>query len=327
MAHSPIRIVAVSSVAVGTVVALVAAAIAFAPHNQATTAPLVRAADVHTVTPTTAWPTRSRTQQAGTADLRAGVTDPDTVCSYRTTTIACHDPNLGWWNSTDSCYWNVVTPQPPADSLLWLGNLPANGDLYTRTCETQQGLGLGVLGTDVAFSSDAPPGYNGLAGVKDELLGLQAIVSLGLLPPSVHTAPSATGIGLVGMPVWMWQDSGLFTLGPLNLTIGVTLLGLSVGVGIKALGAQIDYYMGDGNDVVCHGLGTTYTATSGRSASPTCGYVYSQPSTTQPGGHYTVTAAATWNVSWTIGPDTGSITIVRATTVPITIDELQVVNQ
>ena len=42
---------------------------------------------------------------------------------------------------------------------------------------------------------------------------------------------------------------------------------------------------------------------------------------------YTVTAAATWNVTWRIGIDTGSLTIVRATTVPLTIDELQVVNQ
>ncbi len=253
---------------------------------------------------------------------RDGILGSSTTCSYRTTTIACNDPALGWWNSTDSCYWNLISPQPPAGSPLWLGNLPADGSLYNRTCETDGGLGIGVLGNSVAFSSDPPPGYKGIAGTVAQLLALQAIVSLGILGPIVGTAPAAGGHGLVGLPVWMWQTPTLLTWGPIGLGLGLGPLG----VGVNALGAKVDWYMGDGSDVVC-GIGTAYAKADGRTTSPTCGYVYPAPSSTQPGGVYTVTAAATWNVTWQVGLVSGSLTIVRATTIPLTIDELQVVNQ
>ena len=100
-------------------------------------------------------PTFSRAHAV--AAYRDGILGSSTTCSYRATTIACNDPALGWWNRTDSCYWNLVSPQPPAGSPLWLGNLPADGDLYHRTCETDGGLGIGVLGTSVAFARTPRP--------------------------------------------------------------------------------------------------------------------------------------------------------------------------
>jgi len=255
---------------------------------------------------------------------RYGVTtDTGTVCAYHGVTIACDDPNLGWWNSTDGCYWNIVTPQPPASSPLWVGNLPGNGDLYTRTCETAQGLGVGVLGTNIAFSSVKPPGYDGQTGPVTAMLALQALLSTSLLGPVVHTAPAATGVGLVGLPVWMWQDATPLTWGPVDPPLTGSV---SAGVRVHALGARVDWYMGDGTDVACK-LGTPYPGAPGQTTSPTCGHTYLRSSASQPDGTYHVYAAATWNVSWTVAGASGALTIVRYTPLSLRIEQLQVVNE
>jgi hypothetical protein len=271
-----------------------------------------------TASPTVVTSSAAPIRHPGAHDVPGG----GTTCSYHGTVIACSDPSYGYWNSTDGCYWNLLVPQPPAGSPLWLGNAPSAGKLYHRTCFTDGGLGVGVLGNAIGFSSMPPPGYDGLAGDVGELLALKVILSLDILGPIISTAPSAGGSGLVGLPVWMWQTPTLLTWGPLS--VGVSAL--SLGVGLTLLGAQVDWFMGDGHDVICQ-IGTPYSTHTGPRTSPDCGYVYTRPSTDQPGGHYTVTAAATWNITWQLGAETGAITIVRATTTPITIHELQVVNQ
>ncbi|HEY1488171.1 MAG TPA: hypothetical protein VGF84_18835, partial [Micromonosporaceae bacterium] len=168
--------------------------------------------------------------------------------------------------------------------------------------------------------------------------------------------------------VWLWQYPTILTWGPLqaglaNIGAG-NLLGVAipgVGVGLDALGARIDYYMGDGPNggsvVTCYNLGTQFPPLAktlppgtsplntllgallsllnplfpqpkpppvpkGTTVSPNCGYRYAKP------GTYTVTAAATWNVNYSLPLGVkGTISIVRYTTFQLKIDELQVVVQ
>jgi hypothetical protein len=49
-----------------------------------------------------ALPTILPTLVLPTTILPTGASTSATTCSYRGTTIACNDPALGWWNSTDS---------------------------------------------------------------------------------------------------------------------------------------------------------------------------------------------------------------------------------
>lgn len=280
------------------------------PQIKGPTLPLVRAADMHRGITT-------ETAPRGAAEALAG----GGTCTYKGTSIACYDPSLGWWDSENSCYWSAITPPPPAGDPLWLGLPTSSGTLYNETCETPDGLGVGVLGNAVGLSSNPPPGYGGLAGTVNQLLALQAVVSLGILGPDVRTAPPAGGEGLVGLPVWLWSNGGLLTWGPLIVNLPLLLLT----VNITALGKKIDWYMGDGGHVTCTTLGTKYTGAADQVTSPDCGYVFTRPN--KPGQHYTITAVSTWVVSWTIGPDTGTVSIVRSTTTTLRIDELQVVNQ
>jgi hypothetical protein len=255
----------------------------------------------------------------------------------------------------------MITPQPPPGDPLWLklGKSPSDGQLYNTTCENNPVVAAGVPGTMVELASQSPPGYGGQQGPPAQIAAFNLIVATNLiLPPEVHTAPFDTArrpasVGLVGLPVWMWQNPQIVaTWGPINPTVLVgplNLLGIPIpalGVTVNALGQRIDWYMGDGTDVVCNGLSAPYPAPppppppgspppppppspppTGPISSPDCGYQYSQPSTNQPGGVYTVTAAATWNVTWHAGITSGSLTIIRYTTLQLKISELQVVNQ
>jgi hypothetical protein len=259
------------------------------------------------------------------------------TCTYQGNSIPCYDPAYGYWDSDNNCYWAPVTPVPPRSDPVWLG-ITDPGSLYNETCETPDGLGLGVLGTAIGFSSDPPPGSPNpnLVDAANQLLALQAVVSLGILGPTVKTAPPSGGEDLIGLPVWMWSTGtsllgiplGLLSFNSLTVNIGLPSLGLglpAVGVGLTVLGKKIDWYMGDGHKVTCPTLGTAYSATAGPVTSPNCGYRYTKAN--QPGKHYTITAVSTWYVSWAIGVAKGSLTIIRSTTTTLAIDELQVVNQ
>jgi hypothetical protein len=147
--------------------------------------------------------------------------------------------------------------------------------------------------------------------------------------PKVFTAPQTseqTGrtdtFGLVGMPVWMWTEqleggSATATAGPFTVTATAAL-------------ARVSYDMGDGKTVTCTPnasgvVGTPYQEAYGVKPSPTCGYAgYQKTSRNEGGNAYTVTATATWNVTWT-GADTGSTTLTTEDSGTLPIGEAQAV--
>ena len=167
------------------------------------------------------------------------------------------------------------------------------------------------------------PGAARPAGVQPVVVtvtpGEVAQMAVSQLEPGVPTIHSSMGtdeatgrvgtetFGLVGMPVWFWTENlqggtATATAGPFTVTAVAEL-------------DHVSYDMGDGHVVNCFPLsngviGTPYVdGVNGIEPSPTCGYEgYQKTSRKQPGMKYTITATATWDVTWT-GADTGATTL------------------
>ena len=120
----------------------------------------------------------------------------------------------------------------------------------------------------------------------------------------------------VGYPYWLWAD------GTTSAQSAKTVDGLSVS--LKASVTSMSFDMGDGTTRNCNGTGTPWRRgmTAG-ATSPTCGYVYQQPSL--PRGKYTVTAISHWTVNWTAGGEAGVIRVDRRSSIQVPVGELQAV--
>lgn len=238
-----------------------------------------------------------------------------TVCKVSGTgeTVPCYDPAWGWWSSADDCYYKEVVPPPPATVPQWDGHYP-DGSIYAAMCPASGGTGGGWT-----WFADPPDGYGGAAPTPG-VLAQQAVDTMRLSGPTIGMAPTEGKTGLVGLPVWLWTEVSATTWGPTSATASVP--GLSVTATARA--KRIVWDMGDGHAVTCTGPGTPYTMSKGDAQSPTCGYVYTRSSASQPDHVYTVTATTTWAVNWSGGGQSGALTVTRSSTALVRIGELQV---
>jgi len=237
-------------------------------------------------------------------------------CTSNGVVVPCWQAGWGYLNPADGCYYILESPQPAAGDPAWEGHQPGDGAVYRQRCF---GDTVGFL----VWRADPPPGTPG--GLTPAQLAARAIKALPMRPAQIGISPNPAGVGLVGLPVWMWTAVTPQTWGPITATASVP--GLSVTA--RAQATKITWDMGDHHSVTCANPGTPYDkAKHGASKSPTCGYDrYEESSRTQPGGRYTITATTTWHVDWWVvgGGATGSETVTREATTSIRIDELQVV--
>jgi hypothetical protein len=232
--------------------------------------------------------------------------------------VACIDPSYGWFSTVHGgCYIKPASPQPPAGHPDWGGNDPADGIIYAAACFALEGVdGLPYASLPVNIFLSAADGF-----IPD--LVEQAIARLQLDGPDIHIAPDPSGVGLVGLPVWMWTPETDTTWGPQDDSL--TALGHTVSV--TASGQQIRWNMGDGTEVLCGAPGTEYQPEFGAESSPTCGHAYEHPSRTRPGGRYAVTATTEWHIDWQIEGTaiSGTEIRIRESSTSVRINELQVV--
>jgi hypothetical protein len=157
-------------------------------------------------------------------------------------------------------------------------------------------------------------------------LAVQAEGELVLRAPTITMAPVNNGSGLVGMPVWLAIATTNNQYWGQQTTPPVTVPGLSLTA--TATAQSVTWDMGDGHTVTCLNPGKAYDSSDAGSASPLCGYTYTQPSGGNQGGMYKVTATATWQVTWAASDgQTGTLppqTLASSSTIKI--GELQVVN-
>ncbi|WP_448060649.1 hypothetical protein [Cellulomonas hominis] len=227
--------------------------------------------------------------------------------------IPCSHDVWGWFNGSDDCYYVLADPQPPAGELVWEGNYP-DGAVYLVTC--LDGVSPGTSG-GWTWLPTPPPGYGGITVTPAELAA-RAVDQMRLAGPAIGTTVAADRTGLVGVPVWLWTDVSPTTWGPNSATASVP--GLSVTATAQV--SKIVWDMGDGSTVVCPNAGTPWF--EGGIESPTCDHVFEAPSADQPNDAYTVTATSTWDVTWTGGGTSGSLTVTRTSSTTVRIGELQV---
>jgi hypothetical protein len=172
---------------------------------------------------------------------------------------------------------------------------------------------------------DAPaaPGAAVLAVPVEELVQ-RAIDELVLDPPEPRF--SAAGTGYVGVPIWMWIESGAAAAGP------VTATATAGGASVTATGrlSAVEWSMGPlGETVRCAGPGTPWTGQGG--TSPDCGYVYelrSLPERTGGSGSWSVVATSVWTVTWSGTsadvPVEGTETVLVSAEAALPVGEVQV---
>jgi len=139
--------------------------------------------------------------------------------------------------------------------------------------------------------------------------------TLVIVMPEPRTSPPMAARQLVAIPVWLWMDpaewhavSASASAGPVTATVTATPT--------KAV-----WEMGDGATVVCDGPGAPYSP--GRT--PPCSHTYRDPSTSRPGGAYTVRVTVTWSVTWTsnTGPAGTQDAIELTTSFPLVVSQAQ----
>jgi hypothetical protein len=232
--------------------------------------------------------------------------------------VPCVDPVLGWFtNARGGCYIRPAIPQPPAGDPAWQGHDPTGGLVYVARCfaiEGVDGMPYVQLPTMLFF-----PAGEGLVGDLVE----RAIALLPLRGADIHLAPDPSGVGLVGLPVWMWTPVTESTWGP--ATASLTALGITVSVAANA--ERITWAMGDGQEVHCDQPGIPYQPEYGADRSPTCGHVYQRPSRSLPDGRFPVTATTQWRIEWQIEGTVigGTVPATRQSSTSVRINELQVV--
>lgn len=160
--------------------------------------------------------------------------------------------------------------------------------------------------------------------VPVEELVQRAIDELVLDPPEPRF--SASDIGFVGVPIWMWIESGAAATGP------VTATATAGGASVTATGrlSAVEWSMGPpGETVRCAGPGTPWTGQGGRS--PDCGYVYelrSLPERTGGTGSWSVVATSVWTVTWSGAsaglPVEGTETVLVSADAALPVGEVQV---
>lgn len=238
------------------------------------------------------------------------------ACVHPTTGVVfpCYRESWGWFSNLDGCYYLARDPQPPADHQSWQGRYP-DGLIYVVTCPTP----LGGPGTNGGWTwLPSPPDGYGDASITPGELAAQAVDRMALTGPAIHITVPANGLGLVGVPVWLWTEVTPTTWGPNSATASVPGLAITA----TAQATSITWDMGDGTTVTCSSAGTPYV--TGAIHSPTCEHVYTATSAGQPDDAFTITGTTTWEVTWAGGGTAGSLTVTRTAFTTVRIGEMQV---
>ncbi|MET8624154.1 hypothetical protein ABZW30_10440 [Kitasatospora sp. NPDC004669] len=236
------------------------------------------------------------------------------VCSYHSVSWACYDPERGYFNDGDGCYYRPLDKQPAEGDSAWEGHKPSEGSVYSQVCPQTNG-GQGGLAT--VFQANAA----GAKQVIDPVVQGKLIAGRMAFPaPVAGVAPKDTAV--VKAPVWLWADGMAAPhADPLVLP------GVSVTVTARLDGMTWEF--GPGMSVDCATAGTPYDPKYGAATSPDCGYEFSVGSGTRQGGVFTGTVTAHWQAHVVItGPNaqTFDLPMPRATDFTLKVAEVQVLN-
>jgi hypothetical protein len=164
-------------------------------------------------------------------------------------------------------------------------------------------LGAAELNRDglawVPSAATPPAGVPLNPAVDPALVAQQAENSMRLPSPQIETNPTTRAV--VNLPTWLWLDQGTWNPDSVTASVG------TVTATATATPEQVQWTMGDGGSVVCHGPGTPYQpSVPAESQATNCSYTYGRSSAGEPSptgdpndAGFPVTATITWGVTWT----------------------------
>jgi hypothetical protein len=120
----------------------------------------------------------------------------------------------------------------------------------------------------------------------------QVYAEVPLALPVPHTSPPVDADQLVGFPVWMWVDDGVWR----SFDAHASVAGITVTVVAQPKSLRWD--MGDGTVVSCAGPGTAWVSGSDGDQRSDCSHIYQYVSAHEPDGRYHASVTVTWSVGW-----------------------------
>lgn len=149
------------------------------------------------------------------------------------------------------------------------------------------------------------------------VLGAEAVAQLTLpaAEPLVGPDPSLNKWQMVavGYPIWLWTE------GVTQLTTSASVRGYTVT--LVATRASVQFNMGDGTTLYCTSTAHWTRSVVPNTPSPNCGHVYKNKPTQ--GTTYRVAALATWNVTWSVMGESGTIPVTKGNARQLEVGELQ----
>jgi len=199
---------------------------------------------------------------------------------------------------------NVITSQPGDQNPITLMPLPPNSELVVISCNGN------YLTTEIVQAGQPPAGATA-PPVTGADLARQAFASFQAPIPNPEFSPTTS---VVGVQTWLWLQGGWSSR---SATAAVP--GLSATV--TAQPTSVAWNMGDGHQTVCQGPGKAWNPNE-PNATTDCSYTYAAA------GRFTVTVTVTFRTTWSASDGTtGQLGVITGrTTVPITVDEIQAVN-
>ena len=199
---------------------------------------------------------------------------------------------------------SVITSQPGDQNPITLMPLPPNSELVVISCN-------GNYLTTAIVQAGQPPAGASVPRVTGADLARQAFASFQAPIPAVEFSPTTS---VVGVQTWLWLQGGWS-----SRSATASVPGLSATV--TAQPTNVVWNMGDGQQTVCPGPGKAWDPNQ-PNATTDCSYTYPAA------GRFTVTVTVNFRTTWSASDGTtGQLgTITGRTTVPITVDEIQAVN-
>ncbi len=150
------------------------------------------------------------------------------------------------------------------------------------------------------------------------VLGTEAVTHLKLPTaiPTIGPDPAANewNMAVVGYPIWLSVE------GSSAMNTSASVRGYTVTLAARR--TDITFSMGDGGSVSCTTTTPYATAGSPGQESPDCGYRYQKAS--KP-GQYRVVATSTWDITWSVLGESGTIPVTKVGGTSLTVGELEAV--
>lgn len=204
-------------------------------------------------------------------------------CSYEGEEIPCTKLGATWFSS-QGCYAGNVSDMYPADEYpaYWEGH--TDGSLWMCS---GAGPNMIDIGSPVFFWMPGPPPVDG------RVVAQTVLDTMPLAKPNIHLAPEPPLMSYVRLETWLWMNASQWA----PLTGGANVS--SATVSVTATPTSVAWDTGDGETTTCHGPGVAWKSWMDDSATTDCSHIYKTTSREEVNGKFMVTAALTYEVTWT----------------------------